>query len=647
METQTTNAPIVAPESAELKAQDFLFWCAAGLLGAVILAGLEIALALPTHRSLETLHSFANVGWLAGVYVGLGLAIAVILWAARVPLGEQPFGLAMSLVFTVLIIVTVVYQINLIFYAAVYAKAYGIQSLGADLAGLLVLLLLVFRWRKRGVRRHRWIWLAGLVLVSVLALSTYGFSQSLLYFRANAHDAPISEYVSNQYPYEIPPIPADDNRPNVLLICIDTLRADAVGAYGNPRPNTPNIDKLAQTGVLFKQAASQSSWTVPSVGSYMTGLYPHKTGAVKMLSSLADFTTTIAEIMRAAGYQTGAFISNPWLKRCFKFDAGFDYYDDSPVSDDVGDRLMGTSLVKALGEWRPRDMHYQSRADVLVNSFRKWLKGRESEPLFAYLHFIDPHTPYTPLPEILKELYPDELNRFKGIEKTAKFGPREIETLQMMYWADVRYADFHFGELLKHYRASVQRPTLVVLFSDHGEGFNEHGVTEHGNNLFHEEVAVPFIWSFPEVLPAGRSVDRPVALMDLMPTLCHLCRVPVPNWVEGENLVRSMLEDSDTLGRPIYAELDRFLFTNHLSYSVRLGARKLVFDLANEYRVAFDLDNDPRELHPVQFDSDRGYLTLEMLLNQYLVSVKAGGVEGKRVKVSEDTMDQFRNLGYF
>ena len=300
-------------------------------------------------------------------------------------------------------------------------------------------------------------------------------------------------------------------RPNVLLVCIDTLRADHLGCYGYERRSTsPNLDRLATESIVFASASSTAGWTKPSVPSFLTGTYPLQHGvyegssearAGKTSHVLAPEALTLAEVFSAAGWRTGAFVKNAQLNRGNGFEQGFEVYRDR-----AGDA---------------RDIRWAAL---------DWIDGLgDGEAFFLYLHFLDAHWPY-PVPDEVALRFVDEagLKSFReedwrAVRDAINDGERvpsesELELLLGLYDAGIRYVDDELGRLFEGLELrGLERNTVICVISDHGEEFMEHGRIGHGHGLYETLLQVPWILRVP-----GRDAERssiPVSLVDLFPTL--------------------------------------------------------------------------------------------------------------------------------
>jgi len=268
---------------------------------------------------------------------------------------------------------------------------------------------------------------------------------------------------------------------NIIVLSVDTLRADRLGAYGYRKKTSPNIDKLLAKGVTYTDAITNVPLTNPAFASMFTSRYPHEIGAIRNGIPIVDGVVTLAEVLKKKGYHTTAILSNwPLKKHLSKLDRGFDsYYDD-------------------FHEKRWMFFNNERDAKGVTAIAYEWLDRRPREPFFAWIHYSDPHAPY----EKHKD-FP-----FKG-------GSRNSAN----YDSEVAYTDHHIGRLLNRiYAKKLDSRTLIVFLSDHGESLGEHDYTGHGRNLYQPGLQVPLAFIGPGI-PKGVKSDAPVQLLDLAPTI--------------------------------------------------------------------------------------------------------------------------------
>lgn len=310
--------------------------------------------------------------------------------------------------------------------------------------------------------------------------------------------------------------------PAVFLITIDSLRADTLSCYGATVVQTPNIDNVARDGVLFSTAISASSWTLPSVASFMTGVSPAVHGATAWQKRLPDDFKTLAESFKEAGYRTVAVGQNPVLDAARNIDQGFDEYHW--ISTET--RHPGISLGRSLlGIFLEHEL--ESTTEQITRTVLDRLGHAIDGPTFFWIHYYDPHMPYTPPKRFMDEasaatpfgLAFDEIERVR----MGRFATKQPERdwIKSLYEGEVRYVDDEVGRLLGAMKGlGIYDEATIVISSDHGEEFWEHGGFEHGHTMHQELLRVPLIIKHPGV--AASQVDAPVGTEGLTPTLLEL-----------------------------------------------------------------------------------------------------------------------------
>jgi arylsulfatase A-like enzyme len=321
--------------------------------------------------------------------------------------------------------------------------------------------------------------------------------------------------------------------PNVLVIVADTLRADHVSSYGYERPTSPTLDGVAQQGILFESAFSTSSWTQPSHASMLTGRYLYEHGA-ELYKRLDDRYPTIAEALQARGYRTGAFSANfRVFCRRLGFGRGFHHFEDYYRStDNVVVNTFYGRMVEAYG------LHYgfglereigRRKADAVNRAVLRWIDRGKERPFFVFINYFDVHDPYTP-PQPYRGMFsPLEnpgglINSYWGVDHIyVPTTPDQLQGEIDAYDGAIAYVDHHIAELLDELEArGLAEDTLVVITSDHGEAFGEHGLLQHTNSLYREVIHVPLIISWPGHVPEGVHVDEAVTIAALPATLLDL-----------------------------------------------------------------------------------------------------------------------------
>ena len=334
-----------------------------------------------------------------------------------------------------------------------------------------------------------------------------------------------------------------DRRPNVVLIVVDSLRADRLGVYGAERWTSPEIDRrLAARGALLEDAYAQAPWGIPSAISYLTGRRPGELvrGGVGELAIPED-VPTLPERLRAAGYRTGAFVANPTLHGGIGFARGFDTFYVAPAEGALA--LHGDSVNR--------------RA-------LPWLAAHGGRPYFLYLHYLDPHDPYDN-PEIVdgrSPFLPDYEGPVRGDMVHGLYAggveladpEADVDHLRALYDSEVHYVDGLVGELLETFGRDDFRHALIVLTSNHGEELYDHGGWKHGHTLYNEQIRVPLIFRWDGRIPEGRRLAGSVRLVDLAPTVLAVAEAEIPGDLDGIDLMPA-LAGIETLPRqPATAE---------------------------------------------------------------------------------------------
>ncbi len=309
--------------------------------------------------------------------------------------------------------------------------------------------------------------------------------------------------------------------PHVLIFLVDTLRADRLGCYGYDRPTTPHIDRFAEGGAVFLHAVAQSAWTRPTTASILTGLYPHNHGARSRNHVLAEDVAYLPQVLREHGYLAVGISTNGNAGMEYGFERGFEHY--TQLREDTK---------------RPGVHVPASRAVDLALEQIDGLAPNES--FFAYVHVTDPHAPYFPPERFRQQFAPDAPAEPLG-RNLGKPSPEELPHLSNLYDGEVAFVDEQFGRLLKELdsRGHLER-TLVVLVSDHGEEFNDHGSYGHGSTLYREQLHVPLIVRLPDRLRAqgDRSrVSSQVQQIDIVPTILEAIGKPDLIATDGQSLL--------------------------------------------------------------------------------------------------------------
>jgi choline-sulfatase len=389
---------------------------------------------------------------------------------------------------------------------------------------------------------------------------------------------------------------------NVVLITIDTIRADHVGAYGDRRAATPNIDALAKEGVRFDQAISPVPLTLPAHASILSSTLPLHHGVRNNGGNpFPANRETLAGLFRQNRYRTAAFVGAFVLDHRFGLDRGFDVYDDA-----IPRNPAATSQFDA-----------ERRGGEVVDRALGWLQQKDSRPFFAWVHLYDAHAPYDP-PE-----------------------PYRSRFSQRLYDGEIAYVDEQIGRIVAEVRREgVERQTIIALVGDHGEALGEHGELTHGLLLYEPTLRVPLIITAPGLLPPS-VVHQPTSTVDLATTLSALagCRFPDGNR-DGRDLSGALRKGSEPPVSTSYSETEypKTFGWSGLS-AVRRGSDKLIASPDSEL---FDLAADPGETRNLLAGKRRVYFDLQRIL----AALQSGAVASQPVAVDPETRSKLASLGY-
>jgi choline-sulfatase len=379
----------------------------------------------------------------------------------------------------------------------------------------------------------------------------------------------------------------------VILISIDTLRADHLSAYGYRRISTPNIDSFAQQGTLFTEANCQVPLTLPSHASLLTSIYPFANRIEENAESVPAGTVTLASVMRSHGFKTAAFVGSIFLERRLGLDRGFDVYD-SPFNFQAGSQLSGSTLLSVPPQ-NPYSVRARRDGTLVVAAAIRWLDANRGQPVFIFVHLFDLHTPYSLSPAVARQ---------RGISR---------------YDAQLEYIDQVLGRFQK---ALAKRGwwdrSLVVLLSDHGESLGEHGESSHGYFMYQSTLWVPLIFHWPSGTQGySARAEQPAGLIDVAPTVLDFLHLPTPPSFEGESLLPMLQSGSEGDSRPVYSEsvYSRDAFGWAPLRGVRAGSYKYIDAPRPEL---YNLQQDPHEQRNLFRRDSPDALTLQGRLTKLL-----------------------------
>lgn len=442
---------------------------------------------------------------------------------------------------------------------------------------------------------------------------------------------------------------APDGAPNVLVIVVDTLRADHLPGYGYANGSTPNLDRFAEDAVRYDQAFANASWTRPSFASILTGRYPSSHGVMAKPDALPDEVVTLPETLRENGYATSGLVTNFNVGPYFNFNQGFESYrflepEFVLGADDNAAKLL---LVQALrrgieryraarGQVEPGSA-YQD-AETVNREIVTWLDAEapQDTPWFMFVGYMDPHDPYFPHPY-------DGTGYSRAANQHPD--PSEADALRDLYDGEITYWDEHFGALMDDLRErGLYDDTLIVITADHGEEFCEHGGFWHGTTLYDEQVHVPLFVKLPGNSRAGTHVSHWVQSIDLMPSILAHVGIDAPEGVQGgsleEGTTRVYAEESHE-GNVLESvrELRDF---EELKMIVANPGNPRGLEPVELYRVA----DDPGEQDNVAESQREQVQGLMSVMEEARTQAAEGAVEGTQVEMDQESLCQLCEIGY-
>ncbi|GJM15468.1 MAG: hypothetical protein DHS20C13_07950 [Thermodesulfobacteriota bacterium] len=441
---------------------------------------------------------------------------------------------------------------------------------------------------------------------------------------------------------------------SIILISIDTLRTDVLSSYGSDAVSTPNIDKVAEDGYLFSQAYSPAPWTLPAFSSIMTGVNPlvHKTTDSK--SRLPETFTTIAEHLASSGYKTGAVGKNVFLHSEYNIDQGFMEYNFFPKINELVNSFGGAFLKIAF----PASFRTDASTSDLTDISIKWLNENQDKDFFLWIHYFDPHIPYTPPKEYIVDnnntgtLVGNDFHNVGSI-RSGHYSPNlsDRERIRQLYDAEVRYVDDNIGRLLETLEElDLYKDSLIILTSDHGEEFWEHGGFEHGHSLYNEVIKVPLIIKLPGNEP-NQTVDIPVTTQSLMPTILELSNIQHEN---GPYLASSLVPilENDPANYRIKPIISSSLLYYEDRESALFDENKYIRTIITDQEELYNLKNDPGEQSPLSSSavSDKIFEAQNILKQYKDESQRTGKYYGvdksETVELNKEKKEKLKALDY-
>jgi arylsulfatase A-like enzyme len=481
---------------------------------------------------------------------------------------------------------------------------------------------------------------------------------------------------------------------NIVLISIDTCRADFIGAYGNPLASTPNIDSLAQKGVLFENYYSTINVTLGAHSSIFTGLYPRNHGVGRNDMRLNNRNLTMAEFLSAKGYTTAAFVGSFALASVFGVNQGFQEYEENFYGN--AKQYVARDFQFTTRENKPIEyilrhavMDYSRSAEDVNKAFFQWLDKTNPRKFFAFVHYYDPHFPYNPpkewylrhlksipqktpftqeeldlLRENLKQMSPP-IRNFRPSDIADARLPDVLRAMLALYLSEIEYCDSAIGKIVeKLEKENLRSNTILIVTADHGENLIDHwefGTFFNHGLLTHEtEMRIPLVVSCPGLLPERRRVQENSSEIDLFPTLMDLLGFAAPK-VDGVSLVELLFRDRIQLNRPIFSEsTEPFVnlkrYANQLVWindqnaaGVRWKNYKYIVHPLSKYEAVFDILRDRSEQKNLLSMLTTTNPDLVSTFRRYLRIWRSKALPeniDKTFQLNKEDQEKLRSLGY-
>jgi arylsulfatase A-like enzyme len=422
--------------------------------------------------------------------------------------------------------------------------------------------------------------------------------------------------------------PASAERPNIVLISLDTVRPDHLGAYGYSKPTSPNLDKLASEGVVFEKVWTVAPWTLPAHMSVFTSMLPSQHGVDSVGRVLPQSVTTLPQLLQQAGYDTQGIVNNGHMRAHWGFDRGFANWQEFEVDTDAGN------------------------CENLTEQATNWLGKRDSDkPFFLFMHYYDAHDAYGP-PAKYREMFGSKLtaNDARNLTWAARDPQNNIANADAKaqligsYDGEIRWMDDQLGKLF----ATLPANTMVVVFADHGEAFEEHGWTLHGATLYEEEIRVPLIVRMADGSRAGTRVQSPAGLMDIAPTILGAAGVEAPKQFTGMNLASAIKGDAQP-ARVILSE-NKAVLEGQMQRSAIAYPWKLVYsNFSNGYEL-YKLPNETQNLadaEPSAVEQLRKQIDSNLQReNFWMIHARGNGKHEITITVEGGTLASFIPVGF-
>ncbi len=432
--------------------------------------------------------------------------------------------------------------------------------------------------------------------------------------------------------------------PPVILIMVDTLRADRLTSYGYAKNTSPNLSRVSEGAVQFDRAFAQASWTRPSVASLLTSLPPSAHKTMYKADRLPEDAETLAEAFKAGGFTTGGLVTNYNIAPYFNFAQGFDSYryldpDYYFWADEGSSKLSLHNLARVVREKvapaNDSPATYYQDAQVTTDATIAWIDKRKDAPFFLFVTYMDPHDPY-----FVRPLNGEAYSRAANVNPDPSMAGR----LSEVYDGEIAYWDEHFGRLVAHLKAiGIYDKAIIAVTSDHGEEFHEHGGWWHGTTLYDEQIHIPLIIKMPAGSPAGFARDDLARSMDVAPTLLTAAGLKAPEGWRGRDLFGKVAAPE-----AVFAEEDH---EGNVLRALRGLSWKIIEANAGNPRglapvELYELSEDPGELKNVAAERGGVLPTLQAALQKASEGAMEGTLQRDQLALDESSRERLKSLGY-
>ena len=426
-------------------------------------------------------------------------------------------------------------------------------------------------------------------------------------------------------------------KPNIILITIDALRPDHLGCYGYERNTSPNIDRLAKEGVIFTQAIAQSCWSYPSIFSILTSTYPSTHGVLSPSHNLKE-VPLLSQILKENGYYTVAICAHYTISEVKKLRDSFNKFFSFKGEED--------------------NFWIVNNAQEVTKIAKKWLRNNYKRRFFLWIHYMDCHGPYKPPSPYDKMWIKEQFNKLDhlsvsehlwlGLGGVPKYMSKFMDIEHMskenyisQYDGEISFVDNQIGFLLDELKKlGVEKKTIIILTSDHGESLGEHNYFGHELLLYDNLLKVPLIIKCPHIFSSNKIITKQVRSIDIMPTILDILNLKQPDIANGKSLI-PLIQGKENF-HVLYAFSS---YENYLKrYSIRSEEWKLIYTKESDKYELYNLKKDPQELANLYGKetaiAEEFKKELEKYLNKSLLSNKTSG------EINKDTEEILRNLGY-